>query len=323
MPTNIGPEGAKFNTLIPQINENADIQTAFRLYHYGEGSSGVGELNANSVAGHLDKLEFEKIDRAPEIIPLNADLNDYTESGFYAQDTNAKAATGSNYPEVPAGSTLKYAGLLRVINDGRSVYQEYHVSGIPDGRVYWRVSFGGQPFPTTGNAGWRTFAFQDHTHSQYISRTEANSTFLPLIKQKSIRVASIANDNYTLTKADEDSILLMNNDSTPHNLRIPQDSTDPNINIAIGTRITVIQSNNGQTSFIPNTGLVVLQSTPGNKLRQIWSVATLAKIASNTWVVYGDLEDSRTRIQRKAALGIFVQPDEPTIGVQDGDLWFW
>ena len=51
MSENIGAQAGLFNTLIPSIDENADIQTAFRLYHYGEGSSGIAPLNPNSIAG--------------------------------------------------------------------------------------------------------------------------------------------------------------------------------------------------------------------------------------------------------------------------------
>ena len=319
MPQNIGAEGGAFNTLIPQLNENADIQTALRLYHYGEGNSGLGDLNPDSLAGFLQQLTDDKVSGTPEIIPLNADLNDYRTSGFYAQDTNTKAQTGDNYPKVPIDIGFEYAGLLRVINDGSNVYQEYQVSGIPTNLVYWRAFFG-----NLGWTPWQTFATAGHIHDdRYYSKAQSDNRYFPAIRFKTVRQPEISSNFYTLSKNDEDSILLMNNGSIPHNVAIPQDVADPNLNIAVGTSIRFIQSNIGQTAFIPNSGSVVLQSTPGNKLRQIWSAATLVKIATNLWVLYGDLEDSRTRVEQKGALGIYVQPTEPTVGLQDGDLWFW
>ena len=157
MPENIGAQNAVFNTLIPSIDENADIQTAFRLYHYGQGSSGLGDLNPNSVAGFLQALTDQKIDADPEVIPLNSNLNNYTTSGFYVQDSNTKANTGTNYPIIPPTIGRPYAGFLRVINDGTNTYQEYQVAGIPNGKTYWRSFFGNR-----GLSDWRTFAEEGH-----------------------------------------------------------------------------------------------------------------------------------------------------------------
>lgn len=319
MPQNIGAENGAFNTLIPQLNENADIQTALRLYHYGEGSSGTGTLNTNSLAGFLQKLTDDKVDGTPEIIPQNANLNNYTESGFYSQNTNAKAVTGSNYPLIPPNIGFAYAGLLRVINDGSTIYQEYQVSGIPTNLVYWRAFFG-----NLGWTPWQTFATAGHIHDdRYYSKAQSDGRYFPAIRFKSVRQPNISNNFYTISKNDEDSILLMNNGSVPHSVAIPQDVTDENLNIAVGTSIRFIQSNTGQTGFVPNAASVVLQATPGTKLRQVWSAATLVKIATNLWILYGDLEDGRTKTEQKAAIGIYVQPNEPIVGLQDGDLWFW
>lgn len=317
MPTNIGAEGAKFNTLIPEINENADIQTAFRLYHYGEGLSGTGTLPGNSLAGFLDKLENEKVSKVAEIIPANADLNTYTTPGFYSQNTDPKARSGVNYP---LSGEVAYAGMLKVLSDGNNVYQEYQIGSITSGgRTYWRARFGlGGTFTQ-----WRAFAFENHTHPQYISRTEAINEFVPQIRYKTRRNVQ---STRALTKADEDTILLVNFGSTPGEIIIPQDiagEAGQTQNIEAGTRIVVIQTNNGQVTFTPQSSSVSINSTPGNKTRTLWSVAILVKTAANSWILYGDLEDSRTRSQKRNDIGIYVQPNEPTVGVQDGDLWFW
>jgi hypothetical protein len=280
MPTNIGADGGAFNTLIPQIDENADVQTALRTYHYGEGNSGLGDLNPNSMAGFLQALTSGKIDKTPSIIPLNANLNNYTVSGFYSQNTNAKAQSGSNYPEIPAGSSLRYAGLLRVVNDGANTYQEYQVSGIPTNPVYWRSFFG-----NLGWTPWQTFAFETHTHSQYLTRVEADNTYLPAIKYLPVRQPSILSNSYTLVFADESSLLLIDNGSLPNTVTIPTNTSVPFVN---GTQITVMQSNTGQTTIAGASGVTV-RFTPSNRLRAIWSASSLIKIGTNEWVLVGDL----------------------------------
>jgi hypothetical protein len=284
MPENIGPDGAKYNTRIPRISENADIQTAFRLFHYGEGSVGLGQLNPNSIAGFLEALENSKISRTPQIIPINANLNNFTASGFYSQNTNAKAQTGSNYPLVPPNIGFAYAGLLRVINDGTgNIYQEYQVAGIPTNPVYWRAFFG-----NLGWTPWQTFSVDGHVHDdRYFTKTQSDNRYFPAIKYLTIRTPTLNNNAYTLQLVDESAMLLINNFSLPNTIFVP---TDAQVNFVVGTQITILQRNTGQTTVVAaSPGTTLVNATPGNKLRAIWSSANLVKIGSNQWVLIGDL----------------------------------
>jgi hypothetical protein len=269
MPIEIGAEGASFNLLIPAIDENADIQTAFRLYHYGEESAGLGTLEPESLAGYLNGLTTGKLSKTPTIIPINANLNDYTESGYYAQNTNAKAQTGTNYPLVPPNIGFAYAGLLRVFNDGANIYQEYQVAGIPSNPVYWRAFFG-----NLGWTPWQGYAIEGHIHDdRYYTKTQGDNRYFPAIKFKTIRQPNILSNSYTITKNDEDTVLLMNNLSLPHTLSIPLDVSDPNLNISVGTTITIIQANTGQTTVSSVTD-VSLNSASVKSLAILMPVAS-------------------------------------------------
>jgi hypothetical protein len=57
---------------------------------------------------------------------------------------------------------------------------------------------------------------------------------------------------------------------------------------ATGTTITVLQTGAGQVT-IAGAGGVTANGTPGLKLRAQWSLATLVKRNTDTWVVAGDL----------------------------------
>lgn len=281
MPEYIGSEGAAYNTKIPVINENADIQTAFKLYHYGENSSGLGTLNSDSIAGFLQALETNKIDINPTIIPNAANLNDYTASGFYAQNSNTKASTGINYPLVPALIGVPYAGLLRVINDGSNIYQEYQVAGIPTNPVYWRAFFG-----NLGWTDWQTFSSEGHVHDdRYYTKNQADNRYLPAIKYLNIREPLLSGNNYTLSLLDENALVMVNNLSLPNTVTIP---TNDSVAFTVGTQMTILQKNTGQTTLQGASG-VTLRSTPGTRLRAIWSSASLVKIGLNEWVAVGDL----------------------------------
>ena len=58
----------------------------------------------------------------------------------------------------------------------------------------------------------------------------------------------------------------------------------------IGAQLHFAQINDGTVTFVPATNAVIIGATPGFKLRTKWSMATLTKIATNTWILVGDLK---------------------------------
>ncbi len=90
--------------------------------------------------------------------------------------------------------------------------------------------------------------------------------------------------SYTLVLTDASDIVEMNVASA-NTLTVPLNSS---VAFAVGTTITILQTNTGQTTLTP-TGGVTINGTPGLKLRAQWSSATLIKRATDTWVAIGDL----------------------------------
>jgi hypothetical protein len=118
MPTNIGPSGEKYNTYIPLLSENANIQEALRVYHFGDEFDQDRDSNnyvKKSITGLLNNLERSKLSSAPAQIPSNTDLNLYVISGFYIQAGNTVA--GTNYPPARPGDTENYGGYLNVLRN--------------------------------------------------------------------------------------------------------------------------------------------------------------------------------------------------------------
>jgi hypothetical protein len=66
---------------------------------------------------------------------------------------------------------------------------------------------------------------------------------------------------------------------------IPTNSSVP---FPIGTQIMVLQGGTGQFGLSPESG-VTLHVTPGVYSRAQWSIATLIKKDTDTWVATGDL----------------------------------
>jgi hypothetical protein len=90
--------------------------------------------------------------------------------------------------------------------------------------------------------------------------------------------------SYTLALSDKDKMIEMSHTSA-NTLTIPPESS---VNFPIGTQIMVLQTNAGQTTIAAGSGVSV-HATPGLKLRDQYSMATLIKRGSNTWIVTGDL----------------------------------
>ena len=90
--------------------------------------------------------------------------------------------------------------------------------------------------------------------------------------------------SYVLVLTDSAKQIEMNVASS-NTLTVPLNSSVP---FPIGTVIVIVQSGAGQTTLTP-TGGVTVNGTPGLKLRTQWSVATLTKRGTNTWLAAGDL----------------------------------
>ena len=90
--------------------------------------------------------------------------------------------------------------------------------------------------------------------------------------------------SYTTVLADANNIIELNN-SSAITLTVPLNAT---VAYPIGTQITLIQTGTGQVTVTP-TSPATINANPGLKLRGQWSIATLIKRASDTWLFAGDI----------------------------------
>ncbi len=91
---------------------------------------------------------------------------------------------------------------------------------------------------------------------------------------------------YTPVIGDRGLIITMNNGSAS-TLTVPPNSS---VAYAVGNSMRVVQLGAGQVTITAGSG-VTLRSTPGLKLRAQYSSCTLTKIATDEWLVIGDLDD--------------------------------
>ena len=298
MTESIGGPSAPYNVTIPSITDNADIQTALRLYHYGSDTSTPTVIPEESIAGHLNVLSNAKIDKTPTVIPTSANLNDYGITGYYAQTSNTFAAAGTNYP-------APYAGMLTVSNSGGSIFQQYQVVGASEtgtgvntiNRVYWRFYFAGawrpwrtyvdsSEFATLGDARYYT---QSIANSVFASQNYVNNTFLTITEANArqyVTENTVGGTSYTLALTDTSKVVAI--DATgPFSLTVPLNSS---VAFPIGTIIN-IYSLTGETVTVQGaTGVTVRPFATNNfNLFGQYTEVSLRKRATNEWVASGNI----------------------------------
>lgn len=90
--------------------------------------------------------------------------------------------------------------------------------------------------------------------------------------------------SYTLVAADAGKLVTLSNASAIA-LTVPLNSS---VDFAIGTRIDLLQLGAGQVT-VAGDGGVTVNTAAGLKLRTQYSGATLEKIGTDTWVIFGDV----------------------------------
>lgn len=190
--------GVKYPIVIPSLTENADIQTAIKVYHYGQ-TTEPSSLNANSISGHLNTLENTKVDVVPTPIIVGVDENNVNQNnlnlkittGYYVVRENSIASAGLNYP---SGAT---AGLLHVVNDGAVVYQTY-ISNAS--KFYWRGYYASSWIPWKETAD--TTYIPDSVGSRLASLELAMTTKQPNITGAATTIVNDPLETYRVLVSD-------------------------------------------------------------------------------------------------------------------------
>jgi hypothetical protein len=91
--------------------------------------------------------------------------------------------------------------------------------------------------------------------------------------------------SYTLALADRGKLVEMNV-ATANNLTVPLDSA---VAFPVGTQIDLSQYGAGQTTVVATGGVTIRSAGGALKLAAQYSGATLVKIATNEWYLFGDI----------------------------------
>ena len=92
--------------------------------------------------------------------------------------------------------------------------------------------------------------------------------------------------SYTLVLTDGNGALVDMNSATAQTLTVPTNAT---VTFGVGTQILIRQKGAGQVTIAPAGGVTLNLANSENKTRKQNSVAGLIKLATDTWVLCGDL----------------------------------
>lgn len=287
--------GNLYSTQIASLSENADIQEAFRLYHYGAPSgTGSGEYdptNTNvaslvnpSIAYSLSNLQSQittisgSLGVQATVWTTKGDLVTRTSSpgvvrfGVGADGTvltaNSATSTGLEWatPAVTLTNTVTLTN--KTITLGSNV--------ITGTTAQFNTAL------TDGN--FATIAGTESLSNKTLSSTTVSDSLSVVGNVIYHTVPESKATTYPLVLTDDGKIIEMSGGGF---LQIP---TDASVNFPIGTQITVLQTTSSQVTIQAITpGTTTVNGTPGLKLRTQWSSATLIKRGVNLWVAIGDL----------------------------------
>ena len=123
------------------------------------------------------------------------------------------------------------------------------------------------------------------TEFQYINSLTSNAQTQIDAKTNKLITTNRQTASYTLVLSDADKLVEMNVGSA-NNLTVPLNSS---VAFSTGTQILLAQYGAGQTTIVATSGVTIRSNGAKLKLNAQYSGATLIKIDTNEWYLFGDI----------------------------------
>lgn len=244
--------GSLIPTKIPGYADDADIQEALRIYHYGA-TSATFDIN------ETDPLQLPSPSMAKTIYDIQTDITAIENTLLTTINSNSFNTKG----EILTASADNTIYLLAPGSNGKVLSTN---SATASG-LEWI------DFPTSFNTLTANTINVSGNVISHISIVQKTGSYTP-----------------TIADISDDGKLIEFSSTSAHTFTIPTNANNP---YPIGTQISILQTNSGQTSIVGASGVTVVctpQPTANTaKLRTLYSSATLIKRNTDSWLVIGDL----------------------------------
>jgi hypothetical protein len=219
--------------------------------------------------------------------------------------TNAKVASGIDAVKIGSGAVDNTE--LGYLNGVTSSIQTQLDSKVDEnaaitGATKTKITFDAKGLVTAG-ADATTADIADSVDKRYVTDSQltvigntsgtntgdnaTNSQYsgLDAAKTNKLITTNRQTASYTLVLSDADKLVEMNV-ATANDLTIPLNSS---VAFATGTQILLAQYGAGQTTIVPTSGVTVRSNGGKLKLNVQYSGATLIKIDTDEWYLFGDI----------------------------------
>jgi hypothetical protein len=298
--------GDLYTTVIPELDDNANIEEALTLYHYGSTAYDIENTDPENLPNPSLARNLHLLETAIE------DVDERSPGTEISSSQPSASSVGSGYIWVNSSTRVAY------ISNG-TAWQEIVGSGSQSTNYTWTgthvfntnaVTFNLAPISKHGinnfqNKAARTSAISvpEAGSISFIREESSGNEFNQLefygtnngdsAKWRPFTDAKLFSKsaNYTLALSDSGKTTIVTPSSSSVTVTVP---TNASVAFNIGTRIEFIRIGSGTGDVIfaaatPTTTSV--QSKDGNlKLSKAYSGATLIKIATDEWVLVGDLK---------------------------------
>jgi hypothetical protein len=298
--------GNLYNTVIPELDDNANIEEALTLYHYGSTSYNVENTDKTtlpnpSLARNLYNLETSigtVSTRSPGTsISSSQPLATSVGSGFIWVNSSTRVAyisNGTAWQEI----TSSVSQSSNYTWTGTHVFNAHAVTfNLAPISKHGINNFQNKTARTSAisvpEAGGISFIREESGGTEfnqlefYGTNNGDSAKWRPFTDAK----LSAKSSNHTLVLSDSGKTILLSPSSTDLVISIP---TNASVAFNIGTRIEIIRVGTGTgnvTVAAITSGTTAIRSKDSNlKLSKAYSGATLIKIAADEWVLIGDLK---------------------------------
>jgi hypothetical protein len=242
---------------IPGLADPADIQAAFKAYHYGSYTFNTAEtlpenLLPNSIAYTINDLQ-DQIDGIDTAGAIQA-------SSFNAKGDLLSASANDTLSVVTVGAN----GTILTANSATA-------SGLS-----WATPAAADTLTTTSSTTDARIAWDTTNKQIQVGNGTSLLNFQPFNVNTTAKTGA-----YTFVLSDASTLVQMNG---AYAFTVPLNAT---VAYPTGTQIHLIALTTGVT--VAFTAGITSYATPGAKIRAAGSMATLIKLNTDTWVLAGDL----------------------------------
>lgn len=311
------PVGYQYKSRIPSFSDDASIVEALKVYHYGVDNWTTEPIPDDSIEGNFRSINDALAGIQSQLLTLN-----YVQ--LVSQSSSPNVITGQSTTTVPitirsiasqtaalqqwqnsssvsvgsisTGGFINFAGYvtagsttqstttgldLTLSNSGHKGIVVKAQSGQSANIQEWVI--GGSTVSYVDNTG-RIFSNNIQVATLSGSETLTNKILSNPITIIGISTPATTGGEYEISLSDRDRILEFSSTTT---VRVPSNDVTA---FPVGSTVSILQTGSGQITTSAQIGInpPTINATPGNKTRAQWSLVTLVKRGTNSWVLFGD-----------------------------------